>query len=303
MGRLLLEGNRMASLSTYAKITALAKSEDVEILASSLDESSWVLLGVEEQVDATILWFSLPGNASMNNSHLKGLTDYLTDLAEKMGLPMLFESSSEQERNWNEQWEAAIEPFQWGSFWITPPWSDQKPPQDTLPIVIHPKMSFGTGTHETTQLMLSMLESMDLKGAHGVDAGTGTGILSVAAILLGADSMLGFDVDHWAVNNATETFQSNGVAKHCRALQGGFECLEHADSCDLMIANIHTRVLLDGAQALVEACNPGGSLLLSGLLVRDESVVIQRYQSLGCTLRASSQQNDWSALHFECPTK
>ena len=293
----------METLSTYAKIKTIAELEDVEILTSSLDDLLWVLLGVEEQSDATILWFYLPGNASMDDSHIKGLIDYLIDLAEQLGLAMLFESSTEQERNWNEQWEAGIEPFQWGSFWITPPWSDQNPPQNTLPIVIHPKMSFGTGTHETTQLMLSLLETLDLKGAHGVDAGAGTGILSVAAILLGAKSMLGFDVDHWAVNNATETFAANGVDTQSTILQGGFECLEHVDSCDVMMANIHTRVLLDGAPALVEACHSKGSLLLSGLLVSDESVVIQRYQSLGCTLRATSQQNDWLALHFECPTK
>ncbi len=293
----------MDTLSTYAKIKTKAKPEDVEMLTSSLDGSLWVLLGVEEQTAASILWFSLPDNASADDSQIKLLTEYLRDLAEHLGLPMLFESSTEQERNWNEQWEAGIEPFQWGSFWITPPWSGQNPPQNTLPIVIHPKMSFGTGTHETTQLMLSLLETLDLEGAHGVDAGTGTGILSVAAILLGAKSMLGFDVDHWAVNNATETVAANGVGTKCTILQGGFECLEHVNSCDIMIANIHTRVLLDGAQALVEACNSKGSLLLSGLLVSDESVVIQRYQSLGCTLRASSQQNDWLALHFDCPTK
>jgi ribosomal protein L11 methyltransferase len=294
----------MKALSTYARIKTKATTDVVDRLTSSLEASPCRFLGVEEHRDASILWFDVPELSDQSSDdQLQELRAFLEDIAEQLGEVMLFDVSLEQERNWNEQWEAAIEPFQLGSFWITPPWSDQQPPKNTRSIVIHPKMSFGTGTHETTQLMLSMMETLDLHGARGVDAGTGTGILSVAAILLGAKSMVGFDVDHWAVNNANETIAANGVATHCSVMQGGFECLERLDLCDVMVANIHTRVLLDGAQALVGACNSQGVLLLSGLLVSDESIVVERYQSLGCTLRASRQQNDWLGLHFDCPPK
>lgn len=298
----------MDTLATYAKIKAIAEPFDVEVITTSMDdESRWKLLGVEEQVHGSVLWFSMPSGghdlAIDQDAEIRALTAYLIDQASQFGLSMTFESSIEQERNWNMQWEAGIQPFQWGSFWITPPWSQQKPPEGVKPIVIHPKMSFGTGTHETTQLMLSMLETLNLEGVHGVDAGTGTGILSVAALLRGAKSMLGFDVDHWSVNNAKETAALNGVDNQFTVSQGGFECLETVISCDMMVANIHTRVLLDGAKALVETCNSNAPLLLSGMLISDESIVIQRYQSLGCTLRSSRQQNDWVALHFDCPTR
>ena len=296
----------MKTLVTYAKVRAVAESEYIDLLLPSLNELRWEYLGAEVQPSESVLWFKLSDSTNGDDVHtdadIKALQSDLIDLATQLDIPISLECSIEQERNWNEQWEAGIEPFQCGSFWITPPWSEKQTPSGSKRIIIHPKMSFGTGTHETTQLMLSMLEELDLEGLHGIDAGTGTGILSVASILLGAEFMTGFDIDSWSVSNAKETANLNGVDKKVDIQQGGFECLEALDRCDLLLANIHTRVLLDGANAFIRACKPNASLLLSGMLVTDEISVRQHYESLDCTILASRKQNDWVALRVECPS-
>ncbi len=296
----------MKTLGTYAKVRAVAESLHIEIILSSIHELRWEYLGAEVQPSESVLWFKLSDSTHDDDEHndtdIHALQRDLMDLATQLDIPITLESSVEQERNWNEQWEAGIEPFQCGSFWITPPWSEKQTPSGSKRIIIHPKMSFGTGTHETTQLMLSLLEELDVEGLHGIDAGTGTGILSVASILLGAESMTGFDIDAWSVSNAIETANLNGVEKQVDIQQGGFECLETLDRCDVLLANIHTRVLLDGANAFIRACKPHAPLLLSGMLVADEEFVKQHYESLGCTIRASRKQNDWVALHVECPS-
>lgn len=296
----------MKTLVTYAKVRAVTESGNIEILLSSVHEIGWDYLGVEVHPSESVLWFKLSdSNHSVKentDADIKALQRDLMDLANQLDVPISLECSIEPERNWNEQWEAGIEPFQCGSFWITPPWSEKQAPRGSKRIVIHPKMSFGTGSHETTQLMLSMLEELDLEGVYGIDAGTGTGILSVASILLGAKSMIGFDIDSWSVSNAIETANLNGVESQVDIQQGGFECLEALDRCDVLLANIHTRVLLDGANAFIRACKSNAPLLLSGMLVTDEAIVKQHYETLGCTICASRKKNDWVALHVECPS-
>ena len=121
---------------------------------------------------------------------------------------------SEQEiddKNWNESWEATIKPQVIGKFVVIPTWSGEPVPDDKIPLFIDPKMSFGTGYHATTRLMLKALPEIINRNDSVLDVGTGTGILCITAIKLGAGDATGLDIDEWSYKNALENVDLNDV--------------------------------------------------------------------------------------------
>jgi ribosomal protein L11 methyltransferase len=196
-------------------------------------------------------------------------------------------------RNWNELWEEAIQPLAVGPFLVKPTWADVPPEHaDKLLLEIDPKMSFGTGYHESTRLVLRFLPDLITGGERVLDAGTGTGILAIAACKLGAASAVAFDIDAWAQQNAVENFLLNGVHDRVTFHAGPLDAVPESDF-DLILANINRNVLLGLLPALAERLADGGRLILSGLLQSERARILGATRTHSLRLVHETTEGDW----------
>lgn len=198
--------------------------------------------------------------------------------------------------NWNRVWEATIAPVAAGPFVVYPPWCE--PPHDALAIRIEPKMSFGTGHHESTRLMLSALPDLIRPGDRVLDAGTGTGVLAIASVKLGATRVVGFDIDPWSARNARENVDLNGLADRIDLLEGDLDAVPR-EPVDVVLANINRNVLLDLLPSFAERLVPGGRLGLSGILVGDRSVMNAALGAAGFRPVTERTEGEWLSLAAE----
>ena len=200
--------------------------------------------------------------------------------------------------NWNARWEQTIQPVAVGMFLIKPPWANVPSDfADLIVLEIAPKMSFGTGYHESTRLALRLLPPYICKGDRLLDVGTGTGILAIAALKLGAGSALAFDIDSWASNNAVENFQINGVAERAVFREGSMDVVSE-DGFDVIAANIIRNVLIDLFPDFRNKTKKGGFLILAGLLTDDRQPMIETATSFGFVLDREATENEWWAGVF-----
>lgn len=199
-------------------------------------------------------------------------------------------------QNWNEEWEKTIKPIQVTErIVITPTWHEYPPGKGQLVLTIDPKMSFGTGYHETTRLTLKLLEKHVRAGSRVLDIGTGTGVLAIAAIKLGAANAIGVDNDEWSFNNANENIRLNNVEEQVQIVLG--ELSDVAGSTfDLIVANIQRNVLEPLLPAIKNQLASNGMIILSGLLKFDEEPMIDALHSNGFRLTEELQENEWIAL-------
>ncbi len=202
------------------------------------------------------------------------------------------------ERNWNEEWEKTIRSLTVGRFFIHPTWTDEVPPQDCIPLVIDPKMAFGTGYHETTRLLLRLLPDHVRPGDRVLDMGTGTGILAIAALRLGAGGALGIDIDPWCYDNALENARLNAVSDRLEIRIGSTEQIPPDARYDLILANINRNILLDMAGILAGYLAPGGILMLSGILEEDVDAISTHPACAAMERLAQGAENEWRALVY-----
>jgi len=209
-------------------------------------------------------------------------------------------------RNWNETWEnAGYDPIAVGDRCLI---HDPQHPTDArvkaahpdfLDIVIEARQAFGTGTHETTRMMVAKLLEMDLQGRRVLDCGCGTGILGIAASKLGADEVVGYDIDEWSVNNARHNAQLNNVT-NMHVWEGNSHVLSHVSGVfDVVVANINRNVLLDDMHRMKEVMAHGARLIMSGFYVADGQMLAQRAGELGLSLVDTKRMNDWCLMVFD----
>lgn len=202
-------------------------------------------------------------------------------------------------QNWNENWEKTIEPIEVGRFFIRPTWKSIETPEDLILLEIDPKMAFGTGYHETTRCMLRMLPSAVVDNCSVLDVGTGTGVLGIAALKLGAGSAFGFDVDEWSYDNAMENASLNGVSDRFEVKEGSFDTVPHGNTYYLVLANVNRNMLLGTSAQITALVSNGGTLVLSGLLDVDEEIILINYDYSRLTLVDRIQENEWICLRFK----
>ena len=199
--------------------------------------------------------------------------------------------------NWNEEWEKNFEPVVIeGLLCIRAPFH-AKPFGIKHDIVILPKMSFGTGHHQTTRMICRALCKYDLSGKVVLDMGCGTGILAILAHQLGAKEVLGIDIDDWCVQNARENCDNN----HCpdiEILKGDASRLTHQRKVDILLANINKNILKKDMAAYVDLLNVGGSIWLSGFFVTDAAELIGLCTGFGLEVEDQFQEDNWAALQF-----
>jgi ribosomal protein L11 methyltransferase len=201
-----------------------------------------------------------------------------------------------QEQNWNEEWEKTIRPIHVSERTvITPSWHPYEAAPGEQVLTIDPKMSFGTGYHESTRLILRLLEQNIRTGDSVLDMGTGTGVLAIAAVKFGAAQATGVDVDEWSYDNACENARLNHVEDRITILHGDISATP-AGPFTLILANIQRTVLLDMLPVLVHRLREGGRLLLAGLLREDREIMMEHLRSEGMTLSGELSENEWIAI-------
>jgi ribosomal protein L11 methyltransferase len=198
-------------------------------------------------------------------------------------------------QNWNAAWEESIRPIAVSErFIIAPSWSKVEYPGTRIVLTIDPKMSFGTGYHATTRLMLRLLERVIGGNERVLDVGTGTGVLAIAAIKLGADSAIGVDTDEWSCDNANENAEANGAAGRVVFHHGS---IEHAEGrFDVVLSNItkndNARLLPSYERLLSE----NGLIILSGFYGSDSAELEQKSLGSGFTAIDRLDEDEWAAI-------
>jgi len=212
------------------------------------------------------------------------------------GLEPSFAEVVYEPENWNRAWEETIQPTMVGQFVIQPTWSTVRPEhRDQILLEIDPKMSFGTGYHESTRLALRALPHAMVSGARVLDAGTGTGVLAIAAARLGAATVVAFDNDEWSYINATENTLINGVAGVVSVRLGTIEVVTE-ERFELILANVNRSVLIEMLPTFESKLADNGRIVLSGLLAADrEAMMAAAGQHALCAL-AEDAENEWWAV-------
>lgn len=195
--------------------------------------------------------------------------------------------------NWNEQWERSFEPVRIGDFAAIRA-NFHAPISDVAhEIVITPKMSFGTGHHNTTYLMVQCMAELNFKGKDVFDFGTGTGILAILAEKLGAEEVLAIDNDEWSIRNTLENMEQNGCKRITCLLD---DAVSSEKMFDIVLANINLNVILSSLAALRSITNEGGSILFSGLLLENETVIVPAIKEAGFELIRIEKKGEWMAI-------
>ena len=238
------------------------------------------------------------------------------------GISISYDIRPAEDRDWNEQWEQeGFEPIvvkcgRWnvegGMRNVECPvivihdgrHLPETMPTGAIPIEIDAKLAFGTGTHETTRMICSELISFHIPHStfHKIrvlDCGTGTGILSICALKLGAAEAIGYDIDEWSVDNARHNAVINQVDDRFTSLQGDASILNKVEgSFNLVLANINRNILLADMESFRGKMAPGASLILSGFYTEDCEMLIEKAKTLGLKLTKQKEDQNWACLIF-----
>jgi ribosomal protein L11 methyltransferase len=200
-----------------------------------------------------------------------------------------------EQENWNATWEQNFQPIIVDDIcMIRAPFHEKK--EVTYDIVIEPKMSFGTGHHETTHMMLQHLLDMEFQDKSVLDMGSGTGVLAILAAMRGASSIDAIDIDNWCYLNAKENVERNKVG-HINVFEGDASLLK-AQRYDIIIANINRNILLEDIGNYVCCLNPKGVLLLSGFYKSDLDMISRKCAGEGLLFEKNFEKNNWVAAKY-----
>ncbi len=204
-----------------------------------------------------------------------------------------------EDKNWNEEYERNVKVIQVSErLVIKPSFKQYDTKENEIVITIDPKMSFGTGEHETTKLVLTILEKYISPGNFVLDIGSGTGILAIASVLLGAKRAIGIDNDEWCLLNGNENVKLNSLEDKVEIRLGEIGQIEE-NNFDLILANINKHILLEIAPDLRAKIKKTGKLILSGLLESDEDEILSKYFLSQFEMIESKQFGDWIAIVFK----
>jgi ribosomal protein L11 methyltransferase len=197
--------------------------------------------------------------------------------------------------NWNEEWEKNFEPIDVdGKCHVRAPFHPKTDAE--FDIVIEPKMSFGTGHHETTHMMIQHLLEMNVTGMKTLDMGCGTAILAILAEMKGAHPIDAIDIDNWCYLNSIENAERNNC-QHISVYEGDASLLKDK-KYDLIIANINRNILLNDMQSYVNCLNPNATLLLSGFYEEDFPFIDVSCTEKGLTYVKKFERNNWVSLKY-----
>jgi len=237
-----------------------------------------------------------------SNETKLALIDYIREFVPKFG-PRDIQIVRFADQDWNKKWKEYFKPLRISQrIVVKPSWESYKENKDDITLIIDPQMAFGTGHHESTQMMVVAMEKWVREGMDILDVGTGSGILAIIAEKLGAGTVMAFDNDPVALKNAFENAQLNGTSNNVRFFLASPEMLQPSEY-DLILANINRNVLIKYAELFSEFLKPEGKLILSGLLLNDEPIMLRTYQKAGFVLLQKNAMKDWLLLVLELRIK
>jgi ribosomal protein L11 methyltransferase len=278
-------------MKAYLEITIPAGESERELLIARMVDLG--CQGFLETDSSLVSYVEVTRLTSEQRSSLPGRLTSILNVLSIPGRPTMREIPEE---NWNRRWEESIEPIEIGErLVIKPSWRTYPQGTDKLILEIDPKMSFGTGHHETTRLCVRLLERWLKPGSRVLDVGTGTGILAIAAVKLGAASAVGIDNDEWSVRNALENVKANGVAGSVRISESSFEDFG-AGQFDCVLANLSLAVISGALDDLIALTAAEGCLILSGFLCSDAWAIERRLTAFGLVLADRLDENDWMGV-------
>ena len=269
----------------YAVLRVVCPEELRDVFAAELGETGFdMLLETDDGVEGYI------------ESDLKHTID-LTGVLGRYGARgnWTYTWDTVQNQNWNEEWEKNYDPIIVDGKCLIKANFHNVQEEYPYTLEITPKMSFGTGHHATTWLMVSSMLTTDFKQSTVLDAGCGTGVLAVLAEKLGASVIDAFDVSRHCVENTQENINANDC-KNIRALEGTIGELDLQPLYDFILANINKNVLLDEMGLYAEKLGPEGTLLLSGFFEEDISDLEVRAKNLGLIIYSRNSRENWASL-------
>lgn len=259
----------------------------VDILISELGES-----GFESFVDTEDGFLAYIAESAWSSEVLRPLNDY-----QKGADQLEWTERRIADQNWNAAWEASFQPVRIGSGCSIRAPFHPAPPIGVLDLVIQPQMSFGTGHHATTSLLVGRLMTMQFKEKIVMDMGCGTAVLAILASLKGAKRVDAVDIDENSVQNAKENCTYNPGAS-VNVYQGDHR-LAQPDTYDIFIANINRNVLLDALPAYAASLKSNGIILMSGFFETDIPLLRKRGEDLGLEMISTFQQAEWVMLEMK----
>ncbi|MCX6241163.1 MAG: 50S ribosomal protein L11 methyltransferase [Bacteroidetes bacterium] len=261
--------------------------EDAEILTAGMSE-----LGFESFLEETAGIFS--AYIPIDFFDVRKVSDFLDEQA--MNLGFSYKIGNIPEQNWNAVWESAYQPVKIGKCFIRAPFHEPDPAAG-IDLVIEPKMSFGTAHHETTHLMIKALLQIRFEGSSVLDIGTGTGILGIIALKLGAKHVVAIDNDEWSFLNAKENAARNNVPGMI-VIKGSAADIP-SGKFGYILANINRNVLLHDIPVYHNSLENGGSLILSGFYEDDLDVIREMVTAMGMMQDRVETLNHWVAVTFK----
>ena len=208
-----------------------------------------------------------------------------------------FEVTEAEYEDWNAVWEEeGFHPIVIDDTIVIHDVKHKDVPALPYDIIISPKLAFGTGSHQTTRMILRELSGMDLKDRKVIDAGTGTGILSIMCIMRGAQHVFVYDIDEWSVENTKDNLLLNGIHNQITIEEGDASVLSKTEEADLLIANINRNILQNDLPTFSDKLKANGQLLISGFYTEDVPFLLKAAQKEGLSLMKKESDENWCML-------
>jgi len=282
----------------WLQLTFYSTKQDAETLADLISEAGAAAVTMQDAADQP-LYEPPPGATPLwQLTNVVGLfdADFDSDAivaelkAQWAGEFPDYRSEMLEDQDWERAWMDDFKPMQFGRrLWIVPSWHDA-PDRDAVNILLDPGLAFGTGTHPTTRLCLEWLDAHDIEGRTVIDYGCGSGILALAAALLGASQVIGVDNDPQALVATLDNAQRNGVT-----IQAYLPKEAPQEPADIMIANILAGPLIELAPRLAALVKAGGAIALSGILPEQANDVAKAY-SEWFSMQPAVEHDGWIRL-------
>jgi ribosomal protein L11 methyltransferase len=269
----------------HTQLTVTCTSDFSEILQAEIAEVGFdTFMEIENGFEAY---------AEQDQFNKEALTEILDQYNQLT--PITYQFTTIEKKNWNEEWEKNYEPVMVDDRVIIRAVFHQPTQQYPYDIIITPKMSFGTGHHQTTHLMIKAQLAIDHKNKTVMDAGCGTAVLAVMASKLGAKKVEAFDIDEWSVPNGQENAELNGC-NNINIRQGKISELTFDDDFDIILANINKNILLAEIHQYAAYLKPKGLLLLSGFYETDIADLVNEGTRYGFSQVTSYERETWVSL-------
>ena len=275
-------------MANYIELTFIVepKEQGSDVLIAQLSE-----LGFDSFAETDTGFSAYIPETNYNSTQLNLALSFYTDF-----FKFSYKSKTIKQQNWNKEWESNFQPIDVdGKCYIRAPFHKAKKKYE-YDVIIEPKMSFGTGHHNTTQLMIQQLMKLDVKNRSLLDMGCGTGVLAIVAAMMSANPITAVDTDDWSYTNTIENLQKNNI-NNVLVHKGNAQILA-GKLFHTILANINKNVLLADMPTYVKSLDKNGNLVISGFFETDINELKAKALELGLKFENKTVSDQWALLWF-----